>query len=51
MARSAFDGGGRCRDRTSLAPPSSTTRRWVFVNDCATQAEAARQLTWHAASL
>jgi alkylation response protein AidB-like acyl-CoA dehydrogenase len=53
MARSAF-----YRQRWRMpatapvsAPPSSTTRRWSRLADCATQFEAARQLTWHAASL
>ena len=53
MARSAFEVAvAYAKDRTSFGTPIINHQAVGFrLADCATQLEAARQLTWHAASL
>ena len=53
MARSAFEFAvAYAKDRTSFGTPIINHQAVGFrLADCATQLEAARQLTWHAASL
>ena len=53
MARSAFElAGGYAKDRQSFGTAIINHQAVGFrLADCATQIEAARQLTWHAASL
>ena len=53
MARSAFDYAlAYAKDRTSFGSPIINHQAVGFrLADCATQIEAARQLTWHAAAL
>ncbi len=53
MARSAFEYAlGYAKDRTAFGSPIINHQAVGFrLADCATQIEAARQLTWHAAAL